>query len=121
MGRMSDKPDNDQMKQATRDAAGRLLPGARLNPSGRPFGSGFRRTLETLFDFMNKPEVQTQLRAALQKEATENPYRFARQFVLPCTPHKFRKELRARIRAAEQAAFDKAQSSFIHLSETSHP
>jgi len=97
-----------------RDPNGQLRPGSVLNPNGRPPGSGggIRRTLETLFDFMNEPEVQARIRDALRKEAEEHPYRYARQFILPLTPHKFRKELRARIRAAEQAAFDKAQSPF---------
>jgi len=114
---------NTQQEQAPRDKAGRLLPGSRLNPNGRPAGSGggIRRTLETLFDFMNEPEVQARIRDALRKEAEEHPYRYARQFILPLTPHKFRRELRARIRAAEQAAFDKAAAPFSGVSKTDAP
>lgn len=107
---------NPQQEQAPRDKAGRLLPGSRLNPAGRPAGSGggIRRTLGTLFSFMNEPEVQARLRDALRKEAEEHPFRFARQFIIPATPHKHRKELRARIRAAEQAAFEQAHSPFFN-------
>lgn len=76
---------------------------------------------QSLFAFMSEPEVQARIRDALRKEAEEHPYRYARQFILPLTPHKFRKELRARIRAAEQAAFDKAHSSFSGVSETGQP
>lgn len=114
---------NHQQEQAPRDKAGRLLPGSKLNPNGRPPGSGggIRRTLETLFDFMNEPEVQARIRDALRKEAELNPARYARQFILPLTPHKFRRELRARIRDAEVAAFDKAQSPFSGVSKTGQP
>jgi len=110
---MKENPLNP-ISKIDRDPNGQLRPGSVLNPAGRPAGSGggIRRTLETLFDFMNEPEVQARIRDALRKEAEEHPYRYARQFILPLTPHKFRKELRARIRAAEQAAFDKAQSPF---------
>ena len=120
---MSENLVNPQQEQAPRDKAGRLLPGSRLNPAGRPAGSGggIQRTLETLFDFMNEPAVQARIRDALRKEAEEHPYRYARQFILPLTPHKFRREIRARIRAAEQAAFDKAQSSFSGVSKTDAP
>lgn len=120
---MNGKPDNSQMKQATRAANGQLLPGARLNPNGRPVGSygGFRRVMYTINAMMNDPKVQAKLQEALRKEAEEHPFRFARQFILPLTPHKFRKALREQIRAAEQAAFDKAQSSFFGVSKTGQP
>ncbi len=123
MAHMNENPVIPSSELAPRAANGQLQPGARLNPNGRPAGSGggIRRTLETLFDFMNEPEVQARLRDALRKEAEEHPYRYARQFILPLTPHKFRRELRARIRAAEQAAFDKAQSSFFGVSKTGQP
>jgi len=122
-GRMNGKPDNSQQEQVTRTASGQLRPGSRLNPHGRPPGSGggIQRTIESLFDFMNDPAVQARIRDALRKEAEERPYRYARQFILPLTPHKFRRELRARIRAAEQAAFDKAQSPFSGVSKTGQP
>ena len=115
---MSENLVNPQQELVTRTASGQLLPGSRLNPNGRPVGGGIRKTMEMLFSFMNEPEVQAKLRDALRKEAEEHPYRYARQFILPLTPHKFRKELRGRIRAAEQAAFDKAQSSFSGVSKT---
>ena len=119
---MNGKPDNSQQEQVTRTASGQLRPGSRLNPHGRPPGSGgIQRTIESLFDFMNDPAVQARIRDALRKEAEEHPYRYARQVILPLTPHKFRKELRARIRDAEQAAFDKAHSSFSGVSETGQP
>ena len=113
---MKEKPNNSQMKQAHRAANGQLRPGSVLNPNGRPPGSGggIQRTIESLFSFMNEPAVQARIRDALRKEAEEHPYRYARQFILPLTPHKFRKELRARIRAAEVAAFDKAHSPFFN-------
>ena len=111
---MRENPVIPQQEQAPRNAIGQLMPGARLNPNGRPPGSGggIRRTFETLFNFMADPAIQERLRAALRKEAEEHPYRYARQFILPLTPPKFKKELRARIRAAEQAAFAQAQTSF---------
>lgn len=120
---MSTSLVNHQQEQAPRDKAGRLLPGSRLNPSGRPAGSGggIQRTIESLFSFMNEPAVQARIRDALRKEAEEHPFRFARQYILPLTPHKFRKALREQIRAAEQAAFDKAQSSFFGVSKTGQP
>ena len=120
---MNDNPVKPTSELAPRAANGQLLPGSRLNPAGRPAGSGggIRRTLETLFDFMNEPEVQARIRDALRKEAEEHPFRFARQYILPLTPHKFRKALREQIRAAEQAAFDKAQSSFFGVSKTGQP
>lgn len=118
---MSEKPVIPSTEQAHRAANGQLLPGSRLNPAGRPPGSGIRSVFQSLFAFMSEPEVQARIRDALRKEAEEHPYRYARQFILPLTPHKFRKELRARIRAAEQAAFDKAHSSFSGVSETGQP
>ena len=120
---MKEKPNNSQMKQAHRAANGQLLPGSRLNPAGRPAGSGggIQRTIESLFSFMNEPEVQARIRDALRKEAEEHPYRFARQFILPLTPHKHRKALRAQIRAAELAAFEQAQSSFSGVMKTGQP
>ena len=110
---MKENPLNP-ISKIDRDPNGQLRPGSVLNPNGRPPGSGggIQRTIESLFSFMNEPEVQARIRDALRKEAEEHPYRYARQFILPLTPHKFRKELRARIRAAEVAAFDKAQSPF---------
>ena len=114
MAHMNENPVIPTSELAPRAANGQLLPGSRLNPAGRPAGSGggIQRTLETLFDFMNEPAVQARIRDALRKEAEEHPFRFARQYILPLTPHKFRKALREQIRAAEQAAFDKAQSPF---------
>ena len=111
---MNENPLNP-ISKIDRDPNGQLRPGSVLNPNGRPrsgSGGGIRRTLETLFDFMNEPEVQARLRDALRKEAEEHPFRFARQFIIPATPHKHRKELRARIRAAEVAAFEKAAAPF---------
>ncbi|MDD4117262.1 MAG: hypothetical protein PHI39_03500 [Kiritimatiellae bacterium] len=58
---------------------------------------------------------------ALQAEARRDPIKYARCVVLPLTPHKFRKELRARIRAAEVAAFDKAAAPFSGVSKTGQP
>ena len=91
-----------QIKEAPRQPNGQLLPGARLNPNGRPRGSygGFRRTMEMLFEVAN--ENQERIRQALQEEATTNPARFARRFILPAMPHKYRAAFRERIRATEQ-------------------
>lgn len=123
MAHMNENPVIPTSELAPRAANGQLLPGSRLNPAGRPAGSGggIQRTIESLFSFMNEPEVQARIRDALRKEAEEHPFRFARQFIIPATPHKHRKELRARIRAAEVAAFDKAQSSFFGVSKTGQP
>ena len=118
---MKEKPNNSQMKQAHRAANGQLLPGARLNPNGRPRGSGggFRAVMQMLVDITNRN--QDLIREALRKEAEEHPFRFARQFILPGIPYKDRKAFRERIRAAEQAAFDKAQSPFSGVSKTDAP
>jgi len=123
MAHMNENPVIPSSELAPRAANGQLQPGARLNPAGRPAnsGGGIRRTIETLFSFMNEPEVQARLRDALRKEAEEHPFRFARQFIIPATPHKHRKELRARIRAAEQAAYEQAQSAFSGVSKTDAP
>lgn len=120
---MNDNPVKPTSELAPRAANGQLLPGARLNPNGRPVGSysGFRRVMETINAMMNDPKVQAKLQEALKKEAEEHPYRYARQFILPLTPHKFRKELRARIRAAEQAAYEKAAAPFSGVSKTDAP
>ena len=116
MAHMNENPVIPTSELAPRAANGQLQPGARLNPAGRPAGSGggIQRTIESLFSFVNEPAVQARIRDALRKEAEEHPFRFARQFILPLTPHKHRKALRAQIRAAEQAAFDKAQSPFFN-------
>lgn len=110
---------NPQQKQVTRTASGQLMPGSRLNPNGRPVGGGgIRKTFETLFSFMKEPEVQARIRDALRKEAEEHPFRFARQYILPLTAYKHRKALREQIRAAEQAAFERAESAFYGVSKT---
>ena len=97
---------NPQQEQAPRDKAGRLLPGSRLNPAGRPAGSGggFRAALQIVADIANSPEFI----AAMQEEARRNPIRYARAVVLPLTPAKHRRELRQIIQKAEKAIFDKA-------------
>ena len=112
---------NHQLIQAPRAANGQLLRGSRLNPAGRPPGSGIRSVFQTLFAFMAEPEVQRRIGDALRKEAEEHPYRFARQYILPLTPYKQRKALREQIRAAEQAAFEQAQTSFSGVSDTRQP
>lgn len=107
---------NHLQEQAPRDAAGRLLPGAKLNPHGRPpgTGGGFRAVMQIVADIANSKEFCE----ALQAEARRNPVKYARTVILPLTPHRFRKELRARIRAAEQAAAEQAQSPFSSVSKT---
>ena len=123
MAHMNENPVIPNSELAPRAANGQLLPGSRLNPAGRPAGSGggIQRTIESLFSFMNEPAVQARIRDALRKEAEEHPYRFARQYILPLTPYKQRKALREQIRAAEQAAFEQAQTSFSGVSETRQP
>ena len=105
-----------QIKQAPRDEAGRLQPGARLNPQGRPRGSygGIRSVLQIIVNIANSERF----RAALRKQAEEHPFQYARTVLVPLAPAKQRKALRAQIRAAEQAAFDKAQASFSPVSIT---
>lgn len=117
---MNGKPDNSQIEQVPRGANGQLRPGARLNPAGRPVGSysGFRRVLETINTMMNDPKVQAKLQEALRKEAEEHPFRFARQFILPGIQYKDRKAFRERIRAAEQAAYEKAAGPFSNELKT---
>ena len=103
---------NPQQEQAPRDKAGRLLPGSRLNLAGRPAGSGggFRAALQIVADIANSE----QFRAALRREAEKHPFKYARAVLVPLAPAKQRKALREQIRAAEQAAFDKAQSPFFN-------
>jgi len=102
---------NHQQEQAPRDKAGRLLPGSRLNPAGRPAGSGggFRAAMQMLADIANSPEFI----AAMQEEARRNPIRYARAVVLPLTPAKHRRELRQIIQKAEKAA-----APFSNVSKT---
>ena len=117
-GRMSEIPVIPSSEIA-RAANGQLRPGSRLNPHGRPLGSGggFRLALQMVADIANSEKF----RAALRKQAEEHPFQYARGSLLPLTPTKHRKALRAQIRAAEQAAFDKAHSSFSGVSETGQP
>jgi hypothetical protein len=119
---MSDIPLNP-ISKIDRDPNGQLRPGSVLNPNGRPprSGGGIQRTIESLFSFINEPAVQARIRDALRKEAEEHPFRFARQFILPGIPYKDRKAFRERIRAAEQAAFDKAAAPFSGVSKTDAP
>ena len=120
-GPMTENPAIPSSELATRQPNGQLLPGARLNPSGRPVGSygGIRAALQMVVDVANRN--QDLIRAALQEEARRNPARFARQFILPNIPHKDRKAFRARIRQMEVAAYDKAAAPFSADSETSLP
>ena len=117
-GPMTENPVSPRSELAPRDASGRLQPGAKLNPAGRPVGSGggFRAVLQMVVDIANRN--QDLIRAALRKEAEEHPYRFARQFILPGIPHKDRKAFRERIRAAEQAAYEKAAAPFSNESKS---
>lgn len=96
-----EKPVKAEIKEAPRKSNGQLLPGARLNPNGRPVGSygGLRAAQQILFDVVSRN--QDLIRRALQEEARKNPARFARQFILPTVPHKFRKRLREQIRTCE--------------------
>jgi hypothetical protein len=112
---MKENPLNP-ISKIDRDPNGQLRPGSVLNPNGRPPGSGggIQRTIESLFSFMNEPAVQARIRDALRKEAEEHPFKYARAVLVPLAPAKQRKALREQIRAAEQAAFDKAQSPFFN-------
>ena len=118
---MNGKPDNSQIEQVPRGANGQLQPGARLNPSGRPRGScnfgGFRAAMQIVADIANSAEF----RAALQEQAEKHPFKYARTVLVPLAPANQRKELRAQIRAAEQAAFERARSAFSGVSETGAP
>jgi hypothetical protein len=116
---MNDNPVKPTSELAPRAANGQLLPGSRLNPAGRPAGSGggFRAALQIVTDIANSE----QFRAALRREAEKHPFKYARAVLVPLAPAKQRKALREQIRAAEQAAFDKAQSSFSGVSKTDAP
>ncbi len=120
-GRMNGKPDNSHLEQVTRTASGQLRPGSRLNPHGRPPGSGggFRAALQMVVDVANRN--QDLIRHALQEEAQKNPARFARQFILPNIPHKERKAFRERIRQMEITAYEEAKSRFSSDSKTENP
>ena len=108
-------PINTSSQQVTRRPDGTVLPGTKLNPHGRPVGSGggLHRLAATVFGFLDDPQVLANVRAALRKEAEKNPTRFARQFLLPCTPHRFRKEMLAKIRAAEISPFSTVSKTAI--------
>lgn len=105
---MNEKPDIGQQKQAPRLPNGQLMPGAKLNPNGRPRGScnygGFRAAMQIVADIANSAEF----RAALQEQAEKHPFKYARAVLVPLAPAKLRKEFRAQIRAAELAAFNRA-------------
>ena len=116
---MSRNPDTTSSELAPRAANGQLQPGARLNPQGRPPGSGggIRAVLQMVADIANSQ----QFRDALRKEAEEHPFRYARAVLVPLAPAKQRKALRAQIRAAEQAAYEKAAAPFVGVSESIQP
>ena len=115
---MNENPVSASTQLAPRDASGRLQPGARLNPNGRPVGSygGIRLALQMVVDVANRNREL--IANALQEEAQKNPARFARQFILPNIPHKDRKAFRARIRQMEVAAYDKAAAPFSNESKS---
>ena len=117
-GPMTENPVSPRSELAPRDASGRLQPGAKLNPAGRPVGSGggIRLALQMVLDVANRNREL--IANALQEEARKNPARFARQFILPNIPHKDRKAFRARIRQMEVAAYDKAAAPFSNESKT---
>ena len=118
---MTENPVSASTQLAPRDASGRLQPGARLNPNGRPVGSygGIRLALKMVLDVANRNREL--IANALQEEARKNPARFARQFILPNIPHKDRKAFREQIRKIEVAAYNKAAAPFSADSETSQP
>ena len=118
---MNENPDNSQQEQAPRLPNGQLMPGARLNPNGRPVGSGggIRLALQMVVDVANRNREL--IANALQEEARRNPARFAREFILPNIPHKERRALRERIRQMEVAAYEKAAAPSSAVSETSKP
>ena len=113
---MNTNPVISQKQLAPRDAYGRLQPGARLNPNGRPFqsGDGFRAVLQIVADIANSERF----RAALRKQAEEHPFQYARAVLVPLAPAKQRKALRAQIRAAEEAAHANAAAPFSNESKT---
>ena len=117
-GPMTENPVSASTQLAPRDASGRLQPGARLNPNGRPVGSygGIRLALQMVIDVANRNREL--IANALQEEARKNPARFARQFILPNIPHKERRAFRERIRQMEVAAYDKAAAPFSNESKT---
>lgn len=112
MAHMNENPVIPNSELAPRAANGQLLPGARLNPNGRPAGSGggIAAVVKIVADIANSE----QFRAALRREAEKHPFKYARAVLVPLAPAKQRKALREQIRAAEQAAFDKAQSPFFN-------
>ena len=109
---MSQNPVSTSCQPVPRRPDGRLAPGANLNPHGRPTGSvgGRSRALQIVADIANSE----QFRAALRREAEKHPFKYARAVLVPLAPAKQRQALREQIRAAEQAAFDKAQSPFFN-------
>lgn len=121
MAHMNENPVIPTSELAPRAANGQLLPGSRLNPAGRPPGSGggFRAALQMVVDVANRN--QDLIRHALQEEAQKNPARFARQFILPNIPHKERKAFRERIRQMEITAYEEAKSRFSSDSKTENP
>ena len=103
MIRSMETPVIHQLKRA---ANGQLLPGSKLNPNGRPRGSG--GGLAAVVRIVSEIANSAEFRAAMQAEARRNPLRYARAVVLPLTPQKHRRELRQIIQKAELAAFNRA-------------
>ena len=111
---MNTHPVDAQMKQVSRDASGRILPGARLNPHGRPAGSlgGFAMVAKTIASIATANDF----RAILQADAERDPIRFIRGIVLPLTPAKHRRELLETVRRVELAIL--AKTAFSDESKT---
>lgn len=103
MIRGMEKPVIHQLKRA---ANGQLLPGSRLNPNGRPRGSG--GGLAAVVRIVSEIANSAEFRAAMQAEARRNPLRYARAVILPLTPQRHRRELRQIIQKAEHAAGGRA-------------
>jgi len=85
---MSDLPVNTSSELDTRDALGRVLPGAVLNPAGRPRGSvgGRALALLTLDKMMAKEANLELLFKALEADFLKDPIRFFKTIIMPTAP-----------------------------------
>jgi hypothetical protein len=86
-----------------RDAEGRILPGASLNPAGRPKGavSGRARALELVDQVLaDKANIQS-LEKALSKALREKPLWFFVNIVMPLLPKETKGVLEAGDRIVE--------------------
>ena len=80
---------------APRRPNGQLLPGASLNPNGRPRGSvcGRARVVQELDKLLSDEKNLALFRDALQEEMKKDPARFFRTYIMPLLPQEVRNKI----------------------------